>query len=184
VTKTKAARLQISPGARKFVLCAIFAAAAALAVVGQFSGVVDPLDETLVDARFSLRTAARPPNNVVLLTTNRAYTYSRGLPGLTPARSEIARALNLLDTGHPRLVVLDVVLTAPSARDPGGDAALKEAIRRAGNVASAFYDVNIDGEFFLFGQRGTALARQLRLVTGRRGGRRQRDHDRGPRFPA
>jgi CHASE2 domain-containing sensor protein/tRNA A-37 threonylcarbamoyl transferase component Bud32 len=162
-----AARAQLPVDGRKLAACAvIFGAAAALALLAQLSGLVSSLDEGLVAARFSLRPAARAPSNVVLLTTNRAYTYSRGLPGLTPARSEVARAINLLDGARPRLVVLDFVLTAPSARDPGGDAALEQAIRRAGNVASAFYDVNINGEFFLFGQPGPALARQLRLITG------------------
>jgi len=103
---------------------------------------------------------------VVLVTVGPGYAASHGLTGAAPARSELARAVNELHAAHAALIVLDFFFTAQSAQEPGGEQELKQAIASAGNVATAFFSVNTEGQYFLFGEPGVQLASRLRLTIG------------------
>jgi adenylate cyclase len=93
-----------------------------------------------IDARFLLRGMEAPRNPVVILALDEASFQSLGnLRGENIhdwPRSSWAELVDRLAACGPRLIVLDIVFDTPAA-DPAQDAALAEAIERAGNVILA-----------------------------------------------
>lgn len=90
-----------------------------------------------VDVRFSLRGPEDPATPIVLVALDEASFQLLGdLTGeniRTWPRSRWALLVDKLAAGRPRIIGLDVVFDTPGW-DDGGDAALAEAMTRAGNV--------------------------------------------------
>lgn len=90
-----------------------------------------------VDARFLLRGVEQPRNPIVIVALDEdSFQMMGNLQGeniRTWPRARWAELVDKIAAGSPRLIALDVVFDTP-AWDEGGDAALAQALAKAGNV--------------------------------------------------
>lgn len=100
----------------------------------------DRIEGPTVDARFRLRGPESPVHPITIIALDETSFQSFGdLQGeniRTWPRARWASLVDLLASGQPRVIALDVVFDTPGW-DAGGDQALAEAIARAGNVVLA-----------------------------------------------
>jgi response regulator RpfG family c-di-GMP phosphodiesterase len=109
------------------------AAAALIAAAAWLGGLLGPLEDASVDARFGLRTTAAVTDVVVVGIDERSITEL----GVWPFRRRLhAQAVDRLRQAGARTIVYDVQFTEPSPQ-PEDDVALFEAIGRAGGATLA-----------------------------------------------
>ncbi len=112
-----------------------FAAAAAVALVALLFG--QPLHEFSYDATYLVRPTVTPDDAVIVTMDLQSHIDLKQRPEGRWSRALHAELIQLLATHQPRAIVLDSVFMEPDIQGPEADAALVEAIRRAGNVAVA-----------------------------------------------
>jgi CHASE2 domain-containing sensor protein len=142
-----------------------FAVAGVLLTLRQFDSVVLPRAElALLDARFQIRGAAKPPSDVVIVAFDEKAQAAIGRFPIP--RSVQARLLDAIATQRPRLVVEDFDFEQPSA-NPNVDNALILALWRAAPVVVATGAVDSHGRSpALGGPDGQAAARATPALSG------------------
>jgi PAS domain S-box-containing protein len=85
------------------------------------------------DAMVRARGTARPPDEIVIVAIDEASVKRLGR--FPWPRRLMAQALHRLSDAHPKVIALNVLYSDPTSEDD--DAALAEAIKRAGNVVVA-----------------------------------------------
>jgi adenylate cyclase len=106
-----------------------------------------------VDARFRLRGVEEPRHPIIIVALDEdSFQMMGDLAGeniRTWPRARWAELVSRISEGNPRLIAIDVVLDTPGW-DAGGDAALAEAMARAGNVVlAANYEQGDEGGYSL-----------------------------------
>jgi CHASE2 domain-containing sensor protein len=125
-------------------------AAAVLAVLALIRG-LEPLELSLVDERFSLRGAQKPPQNLVLVKIDDASLRAlhRELP--LPRRTE-GDAIELIVRDKPKVIAYDVEFTAHS-KTSNEDQSLLEAIYEgAHRTVLAATETSVNGATNLVGE--------------------------------
>lgn len=106
-----------------------------LALAGWRWAGVDPatakVEGALLDLRFQLRGARPPPENVVIVAVDERAVAEIG--AYAPLRAALARALDSIAAGGPRVLAIDVLLVDETE----ADAELATALRQAGPVLLA-----------------------------------------------
>lgn len=74
-----------------------------------------------------------PPNDIVIVAIDEASIARYGR--FPWPRSVISRALDVVASGHPKVIAVDVLFSEPTERSD--DIALEASVKRAGNVVSA-----------------------------------------------
>ncbi|WP_085315779.1 CHASE2 domain-containing protein [Derxia lacustris] len=106
-------------------------ALALLVLVLGLSGLLRRADDALYDIGLALGTSAQPPDDIVIVAIDDA---SLAAMGRWPwPRAVHAQLLDRLAADRPRAILLDLLLSEPSA-DPADDQALAEALERAAPV--------------------------------------------------
>jgi CHASE2 domain-containing sensor protein len=123
------------------------AAAVLVAVAAWSSGVLAPLENASVDARFALRDTAPVTDVVVVAIDDRSIAKLRGWPFRRVRHAEV---VDRLREAGARAIVLDVQFTEPSSR-PADDLALYDAIGRAGGATLATSTSAADGSTNVLG---------------------------------
>jgi adenylate cyclase len=141
------------------VLVAVLAAGPGVLVWS--TGVLDRAELATVDARFDVRGAEPPRDDVVLVgLDDETLSAVRRRPPLP--RLYHARVIDRLRAAGARTIAYDVEFTTPTS--PENDLALFRAIRRAGNVVLAASRVTLDGETEVLGN--AANVRDARATVG------------------
>jgi adenylate cyclase len=111
---------------------------AAVGALGLLAGLTPPglaVEETLgLDALFRLRGPQLAPAEAVVVTIDRESARALGLPNVPRKwpRALHGELVDRLSRAGAAVVVFDIIFTEP--REPAGDRAFAEAVRRAGNV--------------------------------------------------
>jgi CHASE2 domain-containing sensor protein len=127
-------------GTSSTVAVALVAAGIALGL-GQL-GILDPLEEAAVDARFEVRGQVAAPETVAVVAIDDDTPAQLGESYPLP-RSRHAQAIDRLRQAGARTIVYDIAFEDP--KRTAEDRALVVAIRRAGNVVLATARVAADG---------------------------------------
>lgn len=93
------------------------------------SGLTARLDHIAYDIALSGQPRPAPDSLLIVALDDRSLAEAGSWPW---PRAQQAELVSRIAAGKPRAIGLDILLTEP--RDPAGDRALAEAIRRAGNV--------------------------------------------------
>ncbi|HEX2437096.1 MAG TPA: CHASE2 domain-containing protein [Methylomirabilota bacterium] len=110
--------------------------AAALAVAVVLLGLIEPTEYFALDQFFELRGARSPVAPIVIVSVDESSFVELNTQWPFP-RAMHARLIDLIAAGRPRAIGIDLILDLPSARGERDDAALGEAVARAGNVVLA-----------------------------------------------
>ncbi|HET6549448.1 MAG TPA: CHASE2 domain-containing protein [Solirubrobacter sp.] len=109
-------------------------AAIAVAAAAAATGLLTPVEQATVDARFAVRGAQPTPADVVVVGIDERSISELGA---WPFRRRYhAQAVDRLRAAHPRAIVYDVQFTEPSEH-PRDDLALYDALGRAGGAVLA-----------------------------------------------
>lgn len=119
-----------APRQRVLGLLAVGLVAAAAGLASHAGGLLNWLERSAVDARFTLRGGEHPPSDVVVVGIDNDSLG--GLPQYPFSRSLHARVLENLHAAGARLIVYDISFDRPTT--PSADQALLEAARRAAPV--------------------------------------------------
>jgi adenylate cyclase len=157
----KGTRLLRSNRNLKVLLLALVAiVATGLALGGYAARALRTLDLNTVNARFSVRGAEKPPNNIVVVaiddqsiaTLNKQWPFPRAMQG---------RLLNRIGAGRPAAVAFDVAFSDPSQLGQKDDMALLNALGADninGHIVLSFQETNAKGDVRLFGLGQTQKA--------------------------
>ena len=107
-----------------------------LAALATLSGLTEVLELTTYDLRFQLRGPRSSGVPLVIVAIDDESFEQLQQNVRSWPRSEYARLIAAIAAGHPAVIGVDIVFDTPG-RDPGGDEALAEALRQAGNVVLA-----------------------------------------------
>ncbi|HEX5083720.1 MAG TPA: CHASE2 domain-containing protein, partial [Blastocatellia bacterium] len=112
--------------------------AVAIVVISAAAGIIvtwraPALKVAAHDAMVRARGTARPPDEIVIVAIDEASVKRLGR--FPWPRRLMARALQKLSDAHPKVIALNVLYSDPTSEDD--DAALAEAVKRAGNVVVA-----------------------------------------------
>jgi adenylate cyclase len=86
-----------------------------------------------LDARFALRGPRAPASPIVVVTIDEASFDELNLAWPWP-RALHAKLLDIVSSGKPAAIGMDILFPEPSSRGPADDRALGRAVARAGNV--------------------------------------------------
>ncbi len=121
--------------------------AATVSGAAHVAGLLQPLENTSVDARFSER-GAHPPDDLVVVAVDDVTFSDLGVQWPLP-RSFYGRAVKRLHAAGAREIVLDVQFTEPTK--PREDLALYDAIERAGGAVLATSESDDQGRTNVLG---------------------------------
>jgi adenylate cyclase len=110
-----------------------FGLAVALA---SFSGLMEGVERWGLNLQFTLR-GPRPPETPIIIVAIDEDSFDELELAWPWPRALHARFLDIVSQGRPAVIGLDILFAEPSARGPGDDLALAEAVGRAGNVILA-----------------------------------------------
>jgi len=148
---------------RRAVLLICAGALAALAGSGlQALGTLEPIERESVDARFGLRGAQTPPDDIVVVGVD-AKTFQLTRQRWPFRRSTHARVVDRLRAAGARVIAYDVQFSEPT--EPEEDGALLEAIADTqGRVVLAGTEVNDEGDTNVLG--GADTLKEVGAVAG------------------
>ncbi|MBI3040041.1 CHASE2 domain-containing protein, partial [bacterium] len=106
------------------------------AAIGLFSGITLWLERIIYDSQENFFAFRRKPNpNIIIVDIDSETFESQGTSWPWP-RGKLAELLNIIESGAPRFVVIDILLQFPDPYEQGkGDLALEESMKKFGNVA-------------------------------------------------
>lgn len=123
-------------GARLGRIALLAGAILLVAVLAALSGLTEILELTTYDLRFQLR-GPRPSNLPIVIVAIDDESFEQLQQNVRSwPRAEYARLISAIAAGNPAVIGVDIVFDTPG-RDPGGDEALAEVLRQAGNVVLA-----------------------------------------------
>ncbi|PYN98659.1 MAG: hypothetical protein DMD91_14355 [Candidatus Rokuibacteriota bacterium] len=96
-------------------------------------GALDTVELGTLNRLFELRGRRAPTAPIVIVTIDEDSFDELNLPWPFP-RALHGRLLDIISSGHPLVIGVDILFPEPSARGPGDDAALGAAVARARNV--------------------------------------------------
>ncbi len=113
---------------------AIIGAALAIAIFSGWTALANQIDNYAYDWMFRLEPAQAPakPRAVILAIDDATF---KSMGGVREYRSMLATALELLQSIHPKVVVIDLILT--DAGDAGQDSRLERAMQSTANLVLA-----------------------------------------------
>ncbi len=144
---------------RTFLLLLVGLGALAVGVLGQFTHATRRPELLTVDARFSVRGAQPPPDDVVLVGVDAQTLSTLGVRPPLPRRLH-AKAIDVLRRDGARAIAYDFQFTQPSTATD--DERLITAVGRAGGVVLATTTVEERGRTTVLG--GEETLRELRAV--------------------
>ncbi|MDY7039869.1 MAG: adenylate/guanylate cyclase domain-containing protein [Chloroflexota bacterium] len=97
------------------------------------SGLIEILELATYDLRFQLRGPRAPKTPIVIVAIDDESFEQLQQNVRSWPRADYARLISAIAAGNPAVIGVDIVFDTPG-RDPGGDEALAEALRRAGNA--------------------------------------------------
>ena len=107
-----------------------------VAVLAARSGLTEILELTTYDLRFQLR-GPRPSAAPLVIVAIDDESFEQLQQNVRSwPRADYARLIAAIAAGNPAVIGVDIVFDTPG-RDPGGDEALAEVLRQAGNVVLA-----------------------------------------------
>ena len=109
------------------------AGAAAVAVALAALGQAEPHEQGLLERFFELR-GPRPPTAPIVIVSIDESSFVELNQQWPFARATHAALIRAVAAGRPLAIGVDVIFDQPSSRGPADDAALGEAVARAGNV--------------------------------------------------
>ncbi|RLC71391.1 MAG: hypothetical protein DRI52_05285 [Chloroflexi bacterium] len=107
-----------------------------LAALATLSGLTEVLELITYDLRFQLRGPRSVDAPIIIVAIDDESFEQLQQNVRSWPRSEYARLIAAIAAGHPAVIGVDIVFDTPG-RDPGGDEALAEVLRQAGNVVLA-----------------------------------------------
>jgi len=102
------------------------------------SGLTEMLELTTYDLRFQVRGARSSDVPIVIVAIDDESFEQLQQNVRSWPRADYARLISAIAAGNPAVIGIDIVFDTPG-RDPGGDEALAEVLRQAGNVVLAGY---------------------------------------------
>ena len=112
------------------------------------SGVFESFEREVLNYHFHLRGPIPPTSPIVIVSIDEDSFDELNLQWPWP-RSLHAQLIDHISQGHPAAIGLDILFTEPSSLGAEDDAALGEAIERAGNVILAAGLTLFEGQAFL-----------------------------------
>ena len=110
--------------------------AAVVMITMALVGGLDTVELGTLNRLFELRGQRSPTAPIIIITIDEDSFDELGLPWPFP-RALHARLLDRISAGRPLAIGVDLLFPEPSARGPKDDAALGDAVARAGNVVLA-----------------------------------------------
>jgi adenylate cyclase len=101
---------------RVLLLALVALGAAAVGIVTYATGLLDSLEGSTINGRFSVRGSERPPKNVVIVAVD--DKTQQDLNGFPILRSDYARLINNLAAEHPAVIAFDIELADKSKLSP------------------------------------------------------------------
>jgi adenylate cyclase len=136
-------------GRTRVLTSAAIGAIAILLTLGAYAtGVLQPLEDMSVDARFELRGAQGAPADVVVVGVDDASLDKLG--AFPFPRCVHANVIDRVAAGNPSAIAIDIQFTEPSA-SLRCDNRLVESVEAAGNVVLGTTETTFDGGTRIFG---------------------------------
>lgn len=134
--------------------------AASIGLIASSAGVLDRVERTTVDARFSVRGAESKPPGILIVAIDQ--NSQAKLPRFPFPRRLYAGVIERLHADGARLIAFDIEFTRPT--DPTDDDALLSAVSAARPMVFASTDIDQFGRTEVLG--GPALERQIGAHVG------------------
>ncbi len=136
-----------------------------LAYLLSWSGIVQTLELATYDLRFWLRGPRLPLSSIIIVAINDESFNVLNQNLRTWRRSNYARLIDIIATGQPAVIGLDVAWVQASP-DAGDDELLADSLRRAGNVVLASFIERQEGAGYEYERYAAPIARLTQAAAG------------------